>query len=211
MLRFNASHNAQNDSSDALKFYNQDETLGTVNSGMNLSINKTTVPALGDRLVLLTDRFRNTMYTFNVNVDGVLGTQAVLLDTYTGQRTALNSGSNSVDFDVISGDAASNDINRFEILFENSTLSSGDSRLQNELVLFPNPVTNGQFTLQSSLLNGKDVTVNLYNVLGQLIHSQEATFNNSLIIQPQVDLSSGMYLARVSTQDETATLQVIVK
>ncbi len=211
VLRFNASHNAQNDSSDALKFYNQDETLGTVNSGMNLSINKTTVPALGDRLVLLTDRFRNTMYTFNVNVDGVLGTQAVLLDTYTGQRTALNSGSNSVDFDVISGDAASNDINRFEILFENSTLSSGDSRLQNELVLFPNPVTNGQFTLQSSLLNGKDVTVNLYNVLGQLIHSQEATFNNSLIIQPQVDLSSGMYLARVSTQDETATLQVIVK
>ncbi|MEP3090355.1 MAG: T9SS type A sorting domain-containing protein, partial [Nonlabens ulvanivorans] len=185
--------------------------LAIVNNGNLLSIDKNIMPVVGDHMTLLTDRFRATQYTMQVLIDGLVGVKPVLIDHYTTNRTDLVEGANSIDFDVLPGDAASNDINRFEIVFENVTLSSNDINLQADLRLFPNPVSSGQFTIQSDLLNGKEVQVSLYNTLGQLIHDQEATFNNSLIIKPQSNLSSGMYLVKVSTLDESATLQIIVK
>ncbi|MEP5131106.1 T9SS type A sorting domain-containing protein, partial [Nonlabens ulvanivorans] len=209
--RINSANNPQIDQSDAVKFYNQDETLAIVNNGNLLSIDKNIMPVVGDHMTLLTDRFRATQYTMQVLIDGLVGVKPVLIDHYTTNRTDLVEGANSIDFDVLPGDAASNDINRFEIVFENVTLSSNDINLQADLRLFPNPVSSGQFTIQSDLLNGKEVQVSLYNTLGQLIHDQEATFNNSLIIKPQSNLSSGMYLVKVSTLDESATLQIIVK
>lgn len=210
VMRINAAHNPLVDQFDAIKFYNQDETLAIVNNSDLLSIDKNIMPLVGDRIVLHIDRFRLTQYTMEISIDGLAGLQPVLLDNYNGNRTILNTGLNNVDFDVVAGDAASNDVNRFEILFENSTLSN-DSTFINDLSLYPNPVTSGQFTIESSLLNGKEVTVSLYNTLGQLVHSQQSVFNNTIVVKPQVKLSSGMYLARVSTQNESATLQVIVK
>lgn len=70
VLRYGTTHNAQVDNNDAIKFYNQDETLATVSNGTNLSINKTTVPVIGDRVTLLTDQFRHSEYRFTINIDG---------------------------------------------------------------------------------------------------------------------------------------------
>ncbi|GAK93892.1 hypothetical protein JCM19298_1229 [Nonlabens ulvanivorans] len=210
LMRINSTNNPQVDQSDAVKFYNQDETLAIVNNGNLLSIDKNIMPVAGDHITLLTDRFRTTQYTMDVFIDGLVSVKAILIDHYTASRTDLVEGSNSIDFDVIPGDTASNDLNRFEIVFENVTLSSNDINLQADLRLFPNPVSNGQFTIQSDLLNGKEVQISLYNTLGQLIHDQESTFNNKLTVKPQVQLSSGMYLVKVSTIDESATIQIIV-
>ncbi|EAS19429.1 conserved hypothetical protein [Flavobacteria bacterium BBFL7] len=209
--RINSSNNPQVDQNDAVKFYNQDETLAIVNNGSLLSIDKNVMPVVGDYITLFTDRYRSTQYTMQVFIDGLVGVKPVLVDHLTSSRTDLVQGANAIDFDVVPGDAASNDVNRFEIVFENVTLSNNDVNLQGNMRIFPNPVTSGEFTIQSDLLNGKDVTVVLYNTLGQIIHTQDATFNNSLTIKPTLKLSSGMYLVKVSTLEENATLQIIVK
>ncbi|MBF4986013.1 T9SS type A sorting domain-containing protein, partial [Nonlabens mediterrranea] len=209
--RINSANNPQVDQNDAVKFYNQDETLAILNNGSLLSIDKNVMPVVGDYITLFTDRYRSTQYTMQVFIDGLVGVKPVLVDHYTSSRTDLVEGANAIDFDVVPGDAASNDVNRFEIVFENVTLSNNDVNLQGNMRIFPNPVTSGEFTIQSDLLNGKDVTVVLYNTLGQIIHTHDATFNNSLTIKPTLKLSSGMYLVKVSTLEENATLQIIVK
>jgi uncharacterized repeat protein (TIGR03803 family) len=66
------------------------------------------------------------------------------------------------------------------------------------LKLFPNP-NNGRFTIQSSVVSGES-TVEIYNMLGERIHStplsiQNSTFNISISGQP-----AGIYMYRVITE-----------
>jgi hypothetical protein len=69
---------------------------------------------------------------------------------------------------------------------------------QETIKLFPNP-NNGQFTIQSSVVNGNSV-VEVYNMLGEKVYSQLIISNSQLTInlgsQP-----AGVYLYRVITEN----------
>ena len=74
------------------------------------------------------------------------------------------------------------------------------------IVLFPNP-SNGNFTMDM----GKeytDVTVELYNMLGQIISSDKYT--SAKIIEQKINASVGIYFVKVSTPKEgSRTLRII--
>ena len=65
--------------------------------------------------------------------------------------------------------------------------------------------------MSSAYLLGKEVQLGMYNTLGQKVYENTVVFNGTQTITPSAILSSGMYLLKVSTGEETATVQLIVK
>ncbi|OUS12233.1 hypothetical protein A9Q93_10420, partial [Nonlabens dokdonensis] len=177
-------------------------------NGDLLSINRKQLPVANDITPLHLSRYRSSAYNFEIEVSLGASINATLVDQATGQRTLLQDGMNNISFNVTS---ASSNVDRFYIEYSNATLNTGDISLTNSLAVYPNPVTDNTFVLNSSYLNGKEVTITLFNTLGQKIYSTTTDFNNSYIVQPSLKLSSGMYILKVQTGEETGTVKVIVK
>ena len=90
-----------------------------------------------------------------------------------------------------------------------STIS--DSGLS--MKLFPNP-NHGNFSLEIKSTNNKPQTYSLevYNMMGALIHSEELRVTQSLSKQMQFEhLSKGVYFINLRTQDEVLTARFIVQ
>ncbi len=83
--------------------------------------------------------------------------------------------------------------------WQSCSLAESVNEIQKNLTtatIYPNPST-GAFTIQSSVLSGKS-SVEIYNMLGQEIHSEKLTATNT-----RIDLnnsSPGIYLYRVITE-----------
>lgn len=84
-------------------------------------------------------------------------------------------------------------------------LGAEENSLSN-LSMYPNP-TNGDFTIDL----GKeyaDVTLQIYNILGQLISSE--TYASAKIIEKEITSAAGVYFVRVNTaNDGSNTLRII--
>lgn len=208
ILQFDTAYDNAVTTQDAYKFTNIDESLASVVNGDLLSINRKQLPVANDITPLHLSRYRSSAYNFEIEVSLGASINATLVDQATGQRTLLQDGMNDISFNVTS---ASSNVDRFYIEYSNATLNTGDISLTNSLAVYPNPVTDNTFVLNSSYLNGKEVTITLFNTLGQKIYSTTTDFNNSYIVQPSLKLSSGMYILKVQTGEETGTVKVIVK
>ena len=208
ILQFDTAYDNAVTTQDAYKFTNIDESLASVVNGDLLSINRKQLPVANDITPLHLSRYRSSAYNFEIEVSLGASINATLVDQATGQRTLLQDGMNNISFNVTS---ASSNVDRFYIEYSNATLNTGDISLTNSLAVYPNPVTDNTFVLNSSYLNGKEVTITLFNTLGQKIYSTTTDFNNSYIVQPSLKLSSGMYILKVQTGEETGTVKVIVK
>jgi len=84
----------------------------------------------------------------------------------------------------------------------NNTLSVEEFNTK-KIKLYPNPVTNQLF------VSGKEEAYGLeiYSSEGRLLQSKILQNNTAL----QLDLSSGLYLARISAKGKTETQKFIVK
>ena len=208
IMRFNNSYNDQVDNSDALKFNNLDETLAISNAADILSVEKRQHPQAGDVTPLHISNYRINNYVMELDVNLNSGVTATLVDNEIGTRTVLQNGVNVVNFNV---GAAGSDANRFKIEYAAAILSLDQSLLENDLEVFPNPVVGNSFQVNSSYLAGKEVTMTLYNTLGQRIYTHTNEFNGSQTIQPSTVLSSGMYILKVETDVDAVAVQLIVK
>ncbi|PPK94307.1 putative secreted protein (Por secretion system target) [Nonlabens xylanidelens] len=208
VMRFNNSYNDQVDNSDALKFNNLDETLAISNGVDILSVEKTQHPQAGDVTPLHISNYRINNYVMELDLNLNSGVTATLVDNEIGTRTILQNGVNVVNFNV---SAAGSSSNRFKIEYGAAILSLEQSLLENDLEVFPNPVVGNSFQVNSSYLSGKEVTMTLYNTLGQRIYTHTNEFNGSQTIKPSTVLSAGMYILKVETDVDAAAVQLIVK
>ena len=79
------------------------------------------------------------------------------------------------------------------------TTSSIDNFVRFDFELFPNPANNN-FTIHILNEENKTYTLEMYNVMGQLITS-EKIFNNAITLHTE-NLSQGMYICKVSEINE---------
>ena len=99
------------------------------------------------------------------------------------------------------------DDNRFELVFQNTTLSNDDFQM-NGISLFFN-VENQ--SLQINNLENKLVeTVKLFNIIGQEVFQQELNSTES-VIQIPVDLSKGVYIVNLKTEEKVISKKIIIQ
>ncbi|AFL81150.1 subtilase family protease [Aequorivita sublithincola DSM 14238] len=89
-----------------------------------------------------------------------------------------------------------------------NTISLGTDPLKGKsIVLYPSP-TNGWFTIDLGK-EYSDVSVKIYNIMGQLISSEK--YNSAKMIQQEINVSTGMYFVKVSTAKEGSNTLRIIK
>lgn len=82
----------------------------------------------------------------------------------------------------------------------------------NDLSLFPNP-NNGTFQLKGTLATTEEVTIQVYNAIGQTIHQQTIQpTSNTINTQIQLgDVAAGVYMLKLTTKEATYGVRFNVK
>ncbi|MFN2261493.1 MAG: T9SS type A sorting domain-containing protein [Psychroflexus sp.] len=134
-----------------------------------------------------------------------------LNDNYTGTQTVLENGINHVDFNVDSSIPESASMTRFSISFDVVTLGVSDE-FGSSFSVYPNPVTNQEFTIQTSHLAGEDVGLKLFNFSGQSVMTQNLKVDSNGALNVQTSqLSSGVYILELTQGKQSYKEKLIIK
>lgn len=106
----------------------------------------------------------------------------------------------------------------FDGAFEYSDIVTVDNNAETnvDVTIFPNPVTNGTFSIDLGTANfntnsDEMATVRVINVLGEVITTQQVpTFGTTNIALPE-HLSKGIYILQVNMQNTVTTKQFVTK
>lgn len=105
---------------------------------------------------------------------GNLTTSAFLQDNYLNTKTPIDLNSTTrVNFSIITTDAASAAANRFTIVFAKPGAVKGSP----SIVVYPNPIQNGEVTVRFTDMPSGVYTARLLNSVGQTVISK--TINHS--------------------------------
>jgi hypothetical protein len=214
-LLINFSENASNDIDlfDADKFPGPDENLSRLHGNDYLSIENRAMPQNDENLPLSTTGYTADNYTFVVDAINIQSNfEVFLLDNYTDTQTQLNEGATQVNYIVdanIPGSVASD---RFSVIFGNTTLGVDDNTFGTGFSLYPNPTSNGQFTIKTSGLDGQDVELQIVNLLGQKVFDNRRKVAENGEIQVNASsLAIGVYLVQLRQNQQVFTAKLIVE
>ena len=213
-LGINFSPNGNNaiDQMDANKLGNPDENLARFENGQPISLENRALPSNNESLALYTDGYTENDYTFVINNNNLPDdVEAYLVDDHTGNQTLLSEGENQISFTVDQNTPASIATDRFSIDFEIETFNIDDNELANSFKVYPNPVTDGQVSIQSNNMSG-EATIFLYNMIGQRVFETQSSFEANG--KMKVDLGnppSGVYFIEIDQNGETAKERLIIK
>ena len=211
LIRFNDNYNSSFDNLDASKAGNLDENLGTLSEGNLLSIDSRALPVEGDEISLSISNYKKTDYTLQFRISDFENTTAYLVDNYLDTQTLLtNSNETLVQFSIDSDEPQSLSDNRFEIIFTQNVLGV-DTFNESLLTVFPNPVSNGQLTL--NLVNGnlRDANIEIYNMLGQKVLSENVSTSTQQTTINTSKLNSGVYIVNATIAGNTISKRIIIK
>ncbi len=110
----------------------------------------------------------------------------------------------------ISGDKTENSqglLDYWVYKMQSAVLGVSNNELSSSFSLYPNP-TNGNFTMDLGR-EYTDVTVEISNVLGQIISSEK--YASAKIIQQEINVSAGTYFVKVSIAKEGSNTLRIIK
>lgn len=213
-LKFNDNYSDQVDSNDAAKAWNFDESITFFDNGSYLSINKRTEPQSNETIQLFMFNYIEQNYSLDITLDAINPeTTVYLIDNYLDTQVELTPNTiNTYDFNIDSNVPESSDGFRFSLEFDVETFSIDDNTFESNLRLYPNPIENNLFTISSQLLIGQNVNIDIVNLTGQLIYS-DVVYNASqdIRIQPNQQLSTGIYIVKISTSDTEMSRKIIVK
>lgn len=81
----------------------------------------------------------------------------------------------------------------------------------NAVILYPNPTTDGHFTVAMQFAEKTDATLTIYSPTGALVKQKQFSRIATAIYEETITGSSGMYLVQVASDFGTKTFKVIVK
>lgn len=210
----NFSENGQNemDENDLSKFVNDDENLARIYTAANtlLSVEQRELPVHGETLPLFVNKYRTSDYTFVANLENLPGqTNAFLKDSYTEIMYPLNEGENFINFSVEANTAGSLANNRFEIVFENTTLSNVDFETAN-IQVYPNPASDVIHISTDSNVTFLEY-IELFDLNGRLVKREDVSDKKEVITLNINTVTSGIYILKVNTKDTQFSRKVIIK
>jgi hypothetical protein len=194
---------------DAVKPFNFTENFGVVNGDEILSIERRALPQENEEIQLFSNNYSSQDYTLTLEVTGFDESTAYFNDIYMGTTIPLNEGMNTLNILVEQGTQASMVNNRFYISFDSNSLSTkGEEHFS--LSIYPNPTEDGNFNIISSELKGQHVRLTVTDVLGREVIRKHLTFNgNSLQVETNEKLNSGVYLITITQGGNSQTLRLI--
>ena len=211
-IKFAAEGNNAIDAYDAIKIGNLDENLAIVNDGNYLSVESRAWPTEDDIIPLFINQHRHQDYVFVAHTQGLEEVDAYLRDHYLMEELLLDNDTDTTyAFSISQDDPNSMATDRFEIYFVEAPMNINDNAVS-QVMLYPNP-SESTFFLQSTALSGKQITVNISNMLGQMVYEQKTQFEDSgrVEVTPQ-KLPAGVYLVTLQdTQNNAHTIQWIKK
>jgi len=165
------------------------------------------LPALAGRVALQVQVPAAGTYTFAAAelLNLPAGTQPVLEDTKTGQRTPLVAVGSTYTFTVAAGEALAG---RFWLNLTTASPLATASPLQTELTLYPNPTHEGQATLlvPAGTAAGQ---VQVLDALGRLVRQQPLAAGGATTLK-LAGLPAGVYVVRVQAGSEQATRRLTI-
>ena len=211
-INFSPNGNNDVDAFDAGKLGNPDENLARLNDGEYLSIENRAMPADGEELSLFTSGYTGSNYTYVVNVSNLPNdVVAYLVDEHSGSQTLVTEGANQISFSVDPSVPGSVATDRFSIEFEIETFGVDDNEALSGFEVYPNPVSDGNVTLQAPNMSG-EVNINLYNMIGQRVMEMKGELSDngkaSLNIGKQ---QSGVYFIEVEQNGQKEKERLIIK
>ena len=189
---------------DAQKFPNLDENIALVNNNAYLSLEYRDVPQANEVLPIFINNYRATAYVMNIEVGTFENVKAYLRDNYTQEETELEAGNNQIAFNLT--DEASKDANRFEIYFVAAVLGT-DNLTSANVSLYPNPVNNGLFTVNTP--NVEQAKLKVYSLLGQEVYNQNLT--DTINTVDVSSLNAGTYIVKITSNKAVVTKKLIIK
>lgn len=204
-ILFDASYSNAIGVNDALKFSNLDESIAISQNGNNYSIAEREMPQNQESISLEHYNYRGTLYSYSIQLSNA-NLNTYLFDQYENMYHELvNNNINDIAFSVDHSIAASMAQDRFTIVFSNTTLSSFEEKNQ-FFSIYPNP-SNGNF--QVNLENDGKAQIEIFNMLGQLVH--ETTLTGNRLNNVNTSLSSGYYILTVNQNGNKATEKIIIQ
>jgi len=185
------------------------ETFAIESNGNYFALDRRDVDAQNEIVNLNVSNYTATAYSFIISVENKDNNQVYLIDNYLNTEIQLSEGTFTYNFSVDPNIVESINPNRFDLKFNTSTLDVTTSAFGSGLSLYPNPTLDGQFFIKAPNLYG-EVEVELVNMLGQVVQYNRIEVEDQEIMMNAGALSSGVYLVRLTKDDQTANLKLIV-
>jgi hypothetical protein len=169
------------------------------------------MPEEGDIIQFYNDQYRSEDYSLNITMENLDGASAVLVDNFLATETDIENGELNYSFTVDQNEDGSTASDRFSIVFGNISLGISEEKA-NEFALYPNPVVNGNFNISlNNKAQGKDATVEVYNIQGQRVFQNTyQNVGNTISVQTE-NLASGVYLTKVKIGQQNFEQKLIVE
>ncbi len=200
--------------SDGAKQENLNENFARLQNGKLLSIEERTLPNENDILPLFINQFQHEEYIIQLDANNLPEDLNIFLsDHYLNETINLSDTNFIYEFNVDSNINASTAYNRFSLEFSNESLSINEEQEERfNFKVYPNPVVNNAFEIRSSKLIETEALVNVYDMLGNLVLSHQASFNSKGSASfDNLNLNTGIYLVQVIFEELEISKKIIVK
>lgn len=142
----------------------------------------------------------NLMDSYGDGYEGAVYNQC----DYTGSMTLRNNATNVIIAELKEENADFGDEKAFTFCFNAVSLNSEE--LENNITIYPNP-SNGEFTIEMDFEGEKNIV--LRNITGKSVASYQSSDNQFKVSGN--NLSAGMYMVTISTNERSVTRKIIVE
>jgi hypothetical protein len=211
-LVYGNGYNNGFDQLDATKFWNYTDNMCILSNNTYLSVEKRNTPSDNEETTLnLFGLTLNQYYIEGRFYADDPSFSIYLKDHYTGQTSEILPNVNfSYAFSFDAGIPETMATNRFSLQYGNTTLGVNDLNFGDGFSLYPNPNSNGNFNIKTPQLSG-DVQVEILNLLGQQVYVQNLTVEGQQVDVKAANLSSGIYVVKLSQAGQSFSSKLIIE
>jgi len=211
-VKFRVDGNNAKDTLDATKVWNYEEYFAIDRNPIYMSIESRAMPTAQDSIQIYFGNAQRTNYRFEVEPKNFSGAEVYVYDRYLDTKTEiLNNTTTSIPFQMDSSIPESIATNRFVFKFEEVTLSDDENQLNTGVLVYPNPVKNGYFTVShQQAFDGSDVDLKLFDLQGRMVIDKKIKNAPQVEVNLESNLSSGVYLLKLSDGNLSKTMKLII-
>lgn len=212
LAMFGTDYDSALDTNDVVKLNASGENISFTRENKDLAIETLAPVATNDELIIKSTQLQaNKSYTFQVNTTNFdTSISAMMVDLYLNSQTPIDLTQASFMTFTTSNDAASYGTNRFKIVFNNSTLAN-ESFNETSFTIYPNPISNNEFSISLPKSITGEVRVSISNMLGQEIYINSHESTPTILISPKQQLEEGVYIISISNNGQAVQSKIIVK
>ncbi|SDG78077.1 beta strand repeat-containing protein [Psychroflexus sediminis] len=212
-VKFRAGGNNAKDTLDATKVWNYGESFAIDRNPNYMSIESRAMPTTQDSVPLYFGNATRSAYRLEIKPENFAGAEVFLYDRYLETSTELPSDvTTSVSFELDNSIPESKATDRFVFRFEEKSLSDEDFELNSTIAVYPNPVIGERLSIShQQAFSGNEVNLQLFDLQGRLVLDQKIDNAPQVEVNIGSDLSSGVYILKLSDGKVSQSVKLIVE